>query len=73
MALGTVKFFDVKKGWGMITGDDGADIFVHYTGIAGEGFRKLTEGQKVSYDAVPSGKFDRLGNEKLKAVNVTVL
>ena len=50
MPQGTVKWFSEEKGYGFITPDDGGeDLFVHYTGIAGSGFRTLEEGAKVSY------------------------
>jgi CspA family cold shock protein len=52
MATGTVKWFSDDKGFGFITPDDpGKDLFVHFSGIAGEGFRTLAEGARVSYDA----------------------
>src|SRR4051794_24099190 len=52
MATGTVKWFSDEKGFGFITPDDqGKDLFVHHTGIAGSGFKSLSEGAKVSYDA----------------------
>ncbi len=51
LAVGTVKWFNDQKGYGFITPDDGsADLFVHYSNIAGEGFRTLEEGQKVDYE-----------------------
>jgi cold shock protein len=52
MAQGTVKWFNEEKGYGFISPDDGSeDLFVHYTGIVGEGFRSLEEGEKVTYVA----------------------
>lgn len=46
---GTVKWFDGKKGFGFITKDDGTEVFVHFTGIAGEGYKTLKEGQRVEF------------------------
>jgi CspA family cold shock protein len=52
MASGTVKWFNEEKGYGFITPDDGSkDLFVHYSNIAGDGFKTLSEGQKVSFEA----------------------
>ncbi len=51
MAQGTVKWFSTEKGYGFIIPDDGGeDLFVHHTGIAGEGFKNLEEGEKVTYE-----------------------
>jgi CspA family cold shock protein len=51
MATGTVKWFNDSKGYGFIKPDgDGDDLFVHHRQIAGEGFRSLTEGQRVEYE-----------------------
>jgi CspA family cold shock protein len=50
MATGTVKWFDEKKGYGFITMDEGKDVFVHYSAIQGDGFRKLTEGDRVTFE-----------------------
>ena len=53
---GTVKWFSSEKGYGFIIPDDGStDLFVHHTGIVGEGFKTLDEGEKVSYE-VTQGK-----------------
>ena len=48
--IGKVKWFDSKKGYGFILLEDGGEIFVHYTGIVSEGFKALTEGQRVEYE-----------------------
>jgi CspA family cold shock protein len=57
MAQGTVKWFNEDKGYGFITPDEGGnDLFVHFSGIAGEGFKSLDEGQKVSYEATQGQK-----------------
>ncbi len=57
MPEGTVKWFNEEKGYGFISPDDGGeDLFVHYTGIVGEGFRSLEEGAKVSYEATQGRK-----------------
>ena len=50
MALGTVKWFNDAKGFGFIKQDNEADVFVHYSQIAGDGFRTLEEGQLVQFD-----------------------
>jgi CspA family cold shock protein len=46
---GVVKWFDVKKGYGFIKREEGNDVFVHYSSIQGDDFRKLEEGQQVSF------------------------
>ena len=64
MATGTVKWFSDEKGFGFITPDDGGrDLFVHFSGIAGDGYRSLAEEAKVSYEA-------EQGDKGPKAVNV---
>ena len=50
MNKGTVKWFNAEKGYGFITGEDGNDVFVHFSAIQGEGFKTLDEGQAVTYD-----------------------
>jgi len=58
MATGTVKWFNDAKGYGFITPEDGEDVFVHFSEIAGEGFRSLSEGMKVEFEITtgPKGK-----------------
>ncbi|MDO4772877.1 MAG: cold-shock protein [Bacillota bacterium] len=53
---GTVKWFNAEKGYGFITGDDGNDVFAHYSQIQKEGFKTLDEGEKVSFDVVAGPK-----------------
>ncbi len=63
MPTGTVKWFSDEKGYGFITPDDqGKDLFVHFSAIAGNGFRSLTEGAKVSYDAEQGPKGPNAAN-----------
>ena len=56
MPKGVVKWFNEKKGFGFISKEDGEDIFVHFSGIAGDGFRTLYEGDKVEFDVENSDK-----------------
>ena len=57
MAQGTVKWFNDEKGYGFISPDEGGnDLFIHHSGIAGEGFKSLAEGAKVSYEATQGQK-----------------
>ncbi len=63
MADGVVKWFNDSKGFGFITRDDGADVFVHHTSIQGDGYKTLAEGQAVSFDIEE-------GDKGPKAINV---
>lgn len=63
MATGTVKFFNAEKGYGFIAPEDGGDdVFVHFSNIAGSGYRNLEEGQKVEFEIGPGRKGDEARN-----------
>jgi CspA family cold shock protein len=59
---GTVKWFNDSKGYGFITQTNGADVFVHYSAIVGEGFKTLAEGQEVEFDLIDTGKGPQASN-----------
>lgn len=59
---GTVKWFNAEKGYGFIQVDGGNDVFVHYTAIAGEGFRTLEEGQTVEFEIVEGQRGPQAAN-----------
>ena len=66
MATGVVKWFSDEKGFGFITPDDqGKDLFVHHTGIAGGGFKSLAEGAKVEYELGESPKGPQATNVRI--------
>ncbi len=68
MSNGTVKWFNDTKGFGFITNDDGGDdVFVHFSAINTTGFKKLAEGQKVTFDV----ETDPKNSSKYRATNVT--
>jgi CspA family cold shock protein len=67
LAEGTVKWFSNEKGYGFIERGNGeADVFVHFSAINGEGYKSLTEGQRVSFEVVQ-------GDKGLQAANVQAL
>ncbi|AGK99430.1 cold-shock protein [Clostridium pasteurianum] len=63
---GTVKWFNGEKGFGFITGEDGKDVFAHFSQINSDGYKSLEEGQKVSYDVVK-------GPKGPQAENITII
>ena len=56
MNKGTVKWFNNQKGYGFITGEDGKDVFVHYSGLQMEGFKSLEEGAAVEFEITDGAK-----------------
>jgi len=62
MAKGTVKWFNNSKGYGFIQQDNGDELFVHFSGIKGQGFRTLREGQAVEFDIEQDPKGPRAVN-----------
>ncbi len=70
MSNGTVKWFNPDKGFGFISNDDGGDdVFVHFSAIQTDGFKTLSEGQKVTFEVEPDPK----NTSKLRAVDVKPL
>jgi CspA family cold shock protein len=63
LAEGTVKWFSNEKGYGFIEREGGGDVFVHHSKITMDGYRSLTEGQRVQFDV-------EQGDKGLQAVNV---
>jgi CspA family cold shock protein len=63
---GTVKWFNAEKGFGFITGEDGKDVFAHFSQIKKDGFKTLEEGQAVQFDVVE-------GQKGLQAENIVTL
>ena len=66
MAMGKVKWFNNTKGFGFITSEEGADAFVHYSDIDGDGFKTLEEGQEVEFEMTQ-------GPKGAKALNVHLM
>lgn len=65
MATGTIKWFNNEKGYGFISREDGPDVFVHYTGIGGEGYKTLNEGDAVEFDIEDDPKGGRAINVRI--------
>ncbi len=59
---GKVKWFDSKKGYGFIIGEDGKEIFVHFSGIVKDGFKSLVEGEAVTYEIESGAKGEQAVN-----------
>lgn len=64
MPTGTVKWFRNEKGYGFITGEDGQDVFVHFSAIEMDGFKSLEEGQKVTFEVTQGPKGLQASNVK---------
>ncbi len=62
---GTVKWFNAEKGFGFITGEDGNDVFVHFSQINIDGFKTLEEGQNVTFDVVDGEKGPQAENVEI--------
>ena len=66
MTKGTVKWFNAQKGFGFIADEQGNEIFVHFSGLAMDGYKALDDGQSVTFDVIE-------GNRGLQAVNVQIV
>ena len=62
MKQGTVKWFNAEKGFGFIEREDGDDVFVHFSGIATDGYKTLEEGQKVEFDITEGQRGEQATN-----------
>jgi len=70
MAMGTVKWFDVQKGFGFIAQDTGSsDAFVHISAVERAGMSGLKEGQKLSFDLVEDRRSGKMSADNLKAID----
>ncbi len=67
MVKGTIKWFNNKKGYGFITGENNKDIFVHFSAIQQEGYKSLNTGEQVEYELIKSDKGDQAQNVKRTA------
>ena len=65
MPEGKVKWFNEKKGFGFIEQDSGQDLFVHYTAITGDGFKTLSEGQRVRFEIEETSKGPKAKDVKI--------
>ena len=63
---GTVKWFNQEKGFGFITGEDGKDVFAHFSQIQKEGFKTLNENEEVTFDIIEGQKGPQATNIKVK-------
>ena len=62
MVQGTVKWFNNSKGYGFISREGGADVFVHFSAITGDGYKSLEEGQKVQFEVTQGPKGEQASN-----------
>jgi cold shock protein len=65
VVTGTVKFFNAEKGFGFISREGQADVFVHFSAIQGTGYRSLEEGQRVEFDVAPGRKGEEAQNVRV--------
>jgi CspA family cold shock protein len=63
--IGTVKWFSSEKGFGFIERDNGDDVFVHFSAIKGEGYKSLSEGQRVEFDLEKGQRGPQAANVRL--------